>query len=153
MTYSYTQISQYLTCPRRYRHRYLDGWKEKDTRAAMLFGRAFEQALGAYFRREDPGDVLFREWSASKHQNLQFSNHDTWDRMLEQGIMLLTRFCQDDRVRIYQPRRNLQVKFTRPIGRNEFVAEDILQPISRRTQGATGSRSPAHLLFLDNRHR
>ena len=122
MTYSYTQISQYLTCPRRYRHRYLDGWKEKDTRAAMLFGRAFEQALGAYFRREDPGDVLFREWSACKDQNLHFSNHDTWDRMLEQGIMLLTRFCQDDRVRIYQPRRNLQVKFTRPIERNEFVA-------------------------------
>ena len=32
VTYSYTQISQYLTCPRRYRHRYLDGWQEKDTR-------------------------------------------------------------------------------------------------------------------------
>jgi hypothetical protein len=122
MVYSYTQISQYLTCPRRYRHRYLDGWKEKDTRAAMLFGRAFEQALGAYFRREDPGDVLFCEWSACKDQNLHFSSHDTWDRMLEQGIMLLTRFCQDDRVRIYQPRRNLQVKFTRPIEKNEFVA-------------------------------
>jgi hypothetical protein len=61
MTYSYTQISQYLTCPRRYRHRYLDGWKERDTRAAMLFGRAFELALGAYFRREDPGEVLFRD--------------------------------------------------------------------------------------------
>jgi hypothetical protein len=43
-----------------------------------------------------PGDVLFREWSACKDQNLHFSNHDTWDRMLEQGIMLLTRFCQDD---------------------------------------------------------
>jgi hypothetical protein len=28
MIYSYTQISQYLTCPRRYRHRYLDGWRE-----------------------------------------------------------------------------------------------------------------------------
>ena len=65
MTYSYTQISQDYTCPRRYRHRYLDGWKEKDTRAAMLFGRAFEQALGAYFRREDPGAVLFSEWSPS----------------------------------------------------------------------------------------
>jgi len=122
MTYSYTQISHYLTCPRRYRHRYLDGWKEKDTRAALLFGRAFELALGAYFRREDPGAVLFHEWSASKDQGLKFSNHDTWDRMLEQGIMLLTRFCQDDRVRIPQPRRNLQIKFTRPIARNEFVA-------------------------------
>ena len=122
MTYSHTQISQYLACPRRYRDRYLDGWKEKDTRAAMLFGRAFELALGAYFRREDPGDVLFREWSVSKDLGLEFSNHDTWDRMLEQGILLLTRFCQDDRVRIPHPRRNLQIKFTRPVGRNEFVA-------------------------------
>jgi CRISPR/Cas system-associated exonuclease Cas4 (RecB family) len=122
MTYSYTQISQYLACPRRYRHRYLDGWKEKDTRAAMLFGRAFELALGAYFRREDPGDVLFREWSAAKDKDLQFSDRDTWDRMLEQGIMLLIRFCQDGRVQIPQPRRNLQIKFSRPVGRNEFVA-------------------------------
>lgn len=122
MTYSYTQISQYLTCPWRYRHRYLDGWKEKDTRAARLFGRAFELALGALFRREDPGEVLFREWSASKDQGLQFSNHDSWDRMLEQGILLLTRFCQDNRIQIHQQRRNLQIKFTRPVGRNEFVA-------------------------------
>jgi hypothetical protein len=29
MIYSYTQISQYLACPRRYRHRYLDGWRRK----------------------------------------------------------------------------------------------------------------------------
>jgi len=122
MTYSYTQISQYLTCPRRYRHRYLDGWKQKDTRAAMLFGRAFELALGAYFRREDPGAVLFREWSAYKDQDLQFSNNDTWDRMLERGIILLIRFCQDNRIQIHQPRRNLQIKVTRPVGRNEFVA-------------------------------
>ncbi len=123
MTYSYTQISQYLTCPRRYRHRYLDGWKEKDTRSAMLFGRAFEQALGAYFRREDPGAVLFAEWSACQSQGLHYSNGDSWDRMLRQGIMLLTRFCQDDRVQIIQPRRNLQIKFTRPIGqKNDFVA-------------------------------
>jgi len=123
MIYSYTQISHYLTCPRRYRHLYLDGWKEKDTRAAMLFGRAFEQALGAFFRREDPGAVLFTEWSACQSQGLHYSNRDSWDRMLRQGIMLLTRFCQDDRVRIRQPRRNLQIKFTRPVGeRNDFVA-------------------------------
>jgi CRISPR/Cas system-associated exonuclease Cas4 (RecB family) len=82
MTYSYTQISQYLTCPRRYRHRYLDGWKEKDTRAAMLFGRAFERALGAYFRREDPGAILFSEWSDCQSQELHYSNRDSWDRML-----------------------------------------------------------------------
>src|SRR5437870_11046763 len=43
--------------------------------------------------------------------------------MLEQGIQLLARFCQEDRVRIRQARRNLQIKFVRPLsGQNEFVA-------------------------------
>ncbi len=35
MAYSFTQISQYLACPHRYR--YLDGWREKETRASMVF--------------------------------------------------------------------------------------------------------------------
>src|SRR6516164_10639582 len=122
MEYSYTRISQYLACPRRYRHRYLDGWKEKEVRAAMLFGRAFEHALGAYFRHEDPGDVLFREWSACKDQDLIFSGQDTWDHMLEQGMSLLIRFCQDDRIRVPYARRNLQIKFNRTVGKSAFVA-------------------------------
>jgi hypothetical protein len=158
MTFSYSQISAYLTCPRRYRHRYLDGWKEKDTRAAMLFGRAFEQALGAYFRHEDPGDVLFREWSAWKDPSLRFSNRDTWDRMLEQGIMLLTRFCQDDRVRIRQPRRNLQIKFTRPVSeKNDFVAyidaigklDSTYCLLEWKTTSSRYPEEPAGLLALD----
>ena len=120
--FSFTQISQYLSCPRRYRYRYIDGWKEKDTRAAMLFGRVFERALGAYFRREDPGDVLFREWSVYKDQALRFSERDTWDRMLEQGISLLMRFCQDNRVRVLDAKRNLQVRVSRSILGSEFVA-------------------------------
>ncbi len=123
MTYSYTQLSHYLTCPRRYRYRYLDGWQERDTRAAMLFGRAFEKALGAYFLREDAAGVFFREWSAFQNLGLQYSKGDTWDQMLHQGVLLLDRFCQDDRVRIRQPRRNLQMKVSRPMSSgNEFVA-------------------------------
>ena len=49
MTYSFTQISQYLRCPRQYRYRYLDGWREKEDKASMMFGRCFENALSAYF--------------------------------------------------------------------------------------------------------
>jgi hypothetical protein len=158
MIYSYTQISHYLTCPRRYRYRYLDGWREKDTRAAMLFGRAFEQALGAYFRREDAAGVLFREWSACQQFDLHYSNNDTWERMLQQGIMLLDRFCQDDRVRIRQPRRNLQIKFTRPIvGGNEFVAYiDAIGKLDGtgcllewKTSGSRYPEEPDGLLALD----
>jgi len=123
MVYSFTQISHYLACPRRYRHRYLDGWQEKDTRAGMLFGRAFEKALAAYFRREDAAAAFFNEWSAYRERELTYPGNDTWDRMLHEGFQLLDRFAQDDRVRIRRPRRYQQIKFTRAIADgNEFVA-------------------------------
>jgi hypothetical protein len=158
MTYSYTQISHYLTCPRRYRHRYLDGWREKDTRAAMLFGRAFERALGAYFLREDSAAVLFREWTAYQNQGLQYSKGDTWDRMLQQGIQLLDRFCQQDLIHIRQPRRNLQIKFTRQISEtNDFVAYiDAIgylggnrSLLEWKTTSSRYSEEPQGLLALD----
>ena len=123
MTYSYSQISQYLTCPRRYRHRYLDGWQEKDLRAAMLFGRAFEQALAALFRHEDPTAVLFEQWSTSRKLELVYAGHDTWDNMLQQGVQLLERFVQDGRVQVSRPRSQQQVQFTRTLkSGNSFVA-------------------------------
>jgi PD-(D/E)XK nuclease superfamily len=155
--YSYTQISQYLSCPRRYRHRYIDGWNQKDNRAAMLFGRAFELALGAYFRKEDPGEVLFHEWTLCKTQGLQFSNCDTWDRMLEQGIMLLTRFCQDDRVHVPEPRKDLQIKISRRIAGNEFIAyidaigelDGKLRLLEWKSSSGRYPESPSELLTLD----
>jgi CRISPR/Cas system-associated exonuclease Cas4 (RecB family) len=157
MICSYTQISQYLTCPRRYRYRYVDGWKEKDTRAAMLFGRTFELALAAYFRREDPGEVFFREWVLCKDHASVFSKGDSWDRMLEQAIMLLIRFCQEDRVRISKPSTDLQAKFARLIGKNEFVSyidaigmlDDKRCLLEWKTSSARYPEQPAGLLALD----
>ena len=136
----------------------------------MLFGRAFERALGAYFRRDDPGAVLFAEWSACHSQGLQYSDRDLWDRMLQQGIMLLERFSQEDRVRIREPHQNLQIKFTRRFGeKNDFVAhvdtigeldgtplfsrvENYFDPIPRRTRGTAGLGSSTCLLLLDDWH-
>src|SRR5438034_2132699 len=158
MIYSYTQINQYLACPRRYRHRYLDGWQEKDTRSAMLFGRAFERALAAFFLRQDAAAALFQEWKLYQDQKLEYSHGDTWDRMLEQGIQLLDRFCQEDRVRIRQTRRNLQIKFVRPLSTgSEFVA--YIDAIGRldsqrcliewKTASARYPTEPDGLLALD----
>jgi CRISPR/Cas system-associated exonuclease Cas4 (RecB family) len=158
MIYSYTQISQYLGCPRRYKHRYLDGWREKDTRAAMLFGRAFEQAVGAYFRRKDAAAVLYGEWAAHRDSNLHYSERDSWDRMLQSGVQLLERFAQDDRVQIRHPRRNLQVKFTKPLtGQNDFVAyvdavgqlDSTSCLIEWKTTASRYPEEPSGLLALD----
>jgi hypothetical protein len=158
-TYSYTQISQYLGCPRRYRYRYVDGWEEKETRAGMLFGRAFEAAVGAFFRHEDCGQALFDEWSAYRNLALDYSRGDTWDSMLHQGIYLLERFAQDDRVRIRNPRCNLQVKITRRLSSaNDFVAYiDAIGELDHKhsiidwkTSSARYPDQPSGLLALDH---
>jgi PD-(D/E)XK nuclease superfamily len=158
VTYSYTQISQYLRCPRSYRYRYLDGWREKDTRAAMVFGRCFETALGAYFRREDPSAMLFKEWGAFRDSPFEYKKGDSWDRMAHQGVHLLQKFAQDDRVRIRRPRENLQVKMLRSLaGNNEFVSYiDALGDLDGReylidwkTSAARYPEEPEGLLTLD----
>ena len=123
MTYSFTQISQYLRCPRQYRYRYLDGWREKEDKASMMFGRCFETALAAYFAREDATAAFFQEWRKYQDASLAYVKNDSWDRLYHQGIHLLERFAQDDRVRIERPKQNLQVKLTRslPCG-GDFVS-------------------------------
>ena len=121
MIYSYTQISQYLRCPRSYRYRYLDGWREKDTRAAMVFGRCFEKALGAYFEQRDSTVALFKEWEAFRDTAFEYRKGESWDRLLHQGVHLLEKFVREDRVCV--PEENLQLKITRTLERgNEFVS-------------------------------
>jgi len=158
MTYSYTQISHYLRCPRMYRYRYLDGWREKDTRASMVFGRCFERALSAYFSGEDSTAVLFKEWDQHRDAPFEYGARETWDKLFHQGVHLLERFAQDDRVRILRPQQNLQIRLTRllPFG-GEFVSYvDAVGEIDGRRflidWKVTGSRYPEEpegLLSLD----
>jgi PD-(D/E)XK nuclease superfamily len=123
MTYSYTQISQYLRCSRQYRYKYLDGWREREDKASMIFGRSFETGLSAYFAREDSTAAFFQERRKFQDASLAYAKNDSWDRLYHQGIHLLERFGQDDRVRIQRPKQNLQVKLTRalPCG-GDFVS-------------------------------
>jgi hypothetical protein len=121
--FSHTQISRYLRCPRSYRYRYLDGWREKETRSSLLFGRAFEKALAAFFSREDSTAALFNEWGVYRDAQIEYSHGDNWERMTRQGVQLLEGLAKDDRIRIDQPHRDMQVKLVRSVSeRNDFVA-------------------------------
>ena len=117
MTFSHTQIAQYLRCPRSYRYRYLDGWREKENRASLLFGRCFEKALAAFFSGEDSAAALFKEWGAYRDTPLEYTHGDDWERMARQGVQLLERLAQDDRIQIRQPQRNMQVKLLRSLSK------------------------------------
>jgi hypothetical protein len=158
MIYSHTQIAQYLRCPRSYRHRYLDGWREKETRAAMAFGRCFEMALAAYFQGNDGTATLFKEWGAFRESPFEYKKGESWDRVIHQGVHLLQKFVQDDRVRIHHPKSDLQVKVARELpGGNEFVAYiDALGEldgdrclIDWKTTASRYSEEPVGLLSLD----
>ncbi len=158
MIYSYTQLSHYLACPRKYRFRYVDGWQEKETRACLLFGRAFEQALAAYFQRQDATEMLFEQWSAYQNAALDYRQNDSWDRMLQQGIKLLELFAQHDRVEIRYPKRNLQINVSRPLSAtSQFVGyvdafgyvEGTRCVIDWKTTVARYPDEPEGLLALD----
>jgi len=158
MVFSYSQISQYLRCPRSYRYRYLDGWQEKDTRASMIFGRCFEKALAAYFFREDPAAVLFQEWGGYREAALEYAKGDTWDKLVHQGVHLLHRFAQDNRIRIRHPKKNLQLKMMRSLPNgNEFVSyidaigeiNGVRHLIDWKTTTSRYPEEPEGLLALD----
>jgi hypothetical protein len=123
MTFSYSQISQYLRCPKAYRFRYLEGWREKEDRASLVFGRSFEKALAAYFEGADSSVALFKEWSAYQEAELAYSRGDDWDHMLRQGIQLLERLAQDNRIVVAHPTQDLQVKLVRQLSNgNDFIS-------------------------------
>ena len=158
MTFSYTQIVQYLRCPRSYRYRYLDGWVERESRASLVFGRCFEKALAAFFSGQDSAAVLFKEWSMYRDTALEYSRGDDWDRMARQGVQLLERLAQDDRIRINCPERDLQVKITRPLSNgHSFVSYiDAVGDLDGnrcllewKTTSARYAEEPSGLLALD----
>jgi putative RecB family exonuclease len=113
--YSYTQISNYLQCPLKYKYRYVDGWREKDDKANLIFGRVFQKAVEAHFLGVEAVEFFTFQWSSFKTAPLEYGNGDSWERMLEQGQDLLRRFRADQRIQIEDARRDLQVKLCRPL--------------------------------------
>ena len=158
MIFSYSQIAQYVRCPRSYRYRYLDGWQEKESRAAMIFGRCFEKALAASFLGQDCGAVLFDEWNLHRDSGLAFKHGENWDRLFHQGVRLLEVFARDNRILIPEPKHNLQVKIQRdlPDG-NQFVAyldaigelDGVRSLIDWKTTSSRYVEEPEGLLSLD----
>jgi hypothetical protein len=123
MIFSHTQLSHFLQCPRKYRYRYIDGWQERESRAVLLFGRAFEAGLAAYFEGRDPAIALFDAWSKFRDLPLEYTRGDSWQRLGRQGVQLLERFAQQNRVHIANPKIQLQVPMRRRLASgDEFVA-------------------------------
>jgi hypothetical protein len=117
--YSYTQLSTYLQCPLKYKYHYLDGWQERDDKASLVFGRVFQMAVESQFLVEDSVRFFAEHWTRVKEVQLEYANGDSWEKMLDQGQQLLTRFREDQRVQIEDGRTDFQVKIRRPLSLSE----------------------------------
>jgi hypothetical protein len=102
--------------------------------------------------------VLFKEWGAYRDAQLQYSNGDDWERMVRQGVQLLERLAQDNRIRIPRPRRNMQLKLVRALPNgNDFVAyvdavgslDGKRSLLEWKTTSARYPEEPEGLLVLD----
>ncbi len=89
MTYSYTQISQYLRCPRSYRYRYLDGWREKEDRRPCSLAAASRTPWRLLSLGRTRLPRSFKEWGAYRDASLEYTKDDSWDRLVHQGVHLL----------------------------------------------------------------
>ena len=122
MNYSYSQMSLYQTCPRKYRYKYIDGWREKELSASLVFGRCFEDAIAALYRGQDPGARFFDQWEHWKHAGLEWPKSETWESMYRSGITLLEIFASQQRIQIADPQHHLQIEVSKMLaGGRKFV--------------------------------
>jgi hypothetical protein len=158
VTYSHTQIREYLSCPRSYRYHYLEGWQEKEDSTAALFGRAFEQALTGHFLGNDSGARFQTEWDRCRDHVIRCDSNKKWKEMLHKGLELLAYFQEHGRVRVPQPQRNLNIKATRRLSSaNDFLGfvdaigylDGIRSILEWKTTSSRYPEEPAGLLSLD----
>ena len=99
---SYTELDTYLTCPRRYKYRYVLGLEWEQMPAGMAFGRAIGKTLTAYYRSLKEGQILpfeamlkvFRvTWEAEcQSPIITFPEGETPSQLFTQGAAMLEAF-------------------------------------------------------------
>ena len=95
--WSYSALQCYLTCPMKYKFRYVDNAPVERTCSALPFGRAFHAVLserarkGACSKLEDAQDdfAVYFKGETEVCENLCFKPGETYDSCLKKGFELL----------------------------------------------------------------
>jgi hypothetical protein len=96
----------------------------KKKRVQLWFSGVVSKRRWRLTFRETTALLRFSRNGACSGTLLEYKKGESWDRLVHQGVHLLERFAQDDRVRIHHNlQSDLQVKLARELpGDNEFVA-------------------------------
>src|SRR5271163_1011324 len=86
--HSYSAGLEFDACPFRYWLHRVMGWREKDSKAALLFGRALEDAIQFYHQTGGRmGEEEFiRLWTMCKDKELTYTKKEVnWDSLMRAG--------------------------------------------------------------------
>jgi hypothetical protein len=123
--HSYSAGSDFDLCPLKYYLRRVQGWKERDNKASLLFGRAIEQAIQFYHEHDGIGgrEEFHLLWSVFKDRNdLRYTRTEKdWTTLDADG---------DDLLRLYairQPSLPIplrgQIIFQREVSKEVFPGD------------------------------
>ena len=95
--WSYSALQCYLTCPMKYKFRYVDNAPVERTCSALPFGRAFHAVLserawkGSEFTLEDAKEnfAFFFQGETEVSENLVYKPGESFDSCLEKGLDML----------------------------------------------------------------
>ena len=97
MMLSHSKVNRYDFCPRAYRYYYIERWKPKVKKPALLFGEAVDQAISALFKNsQDPITVFEAAWLKLKDLSIEWGKRNSWDSYMEIGKTLLERFVSEE---------------------------------------------------------
>ena len=95
--WSYSALQCYLTCPMKYKFRYVDNAPVERTCSALPFGRAFHAALserarvGMDLKLTDTKEIFadFFKVETDAAENLRYKANETFDSLLNTGFDML----------------------------------------------------------------
>jgi CRISPR/Cas system-associated exonuclease Cas4 (RecB family) len=100
MMLSHSKVNKYDFCPRAYRYYYIEGWKPKVKKPALLFGEAVDSAISAFFKiGNDPVMVFETAWRGLKESPIEWGKRNSWEGLLGIGKTLIERFVAEEALR------------------------------------------------------
>lgn len=148
--HSYSSGNTFKECKRKYKLSKLDGWKEKEQKAAFKFGDCIEQSIRFFhesgLRAGSSGDEFTRLWL--KHQDnkeLVYTDKEgSWEAMHQMGIEMLALYeIRLPSLPIYKP--TFQVKYQKEVfPGSELSGIDFVAYVDMEVR-----RPESELLLLD----
>jgi len=118
MMLSHSKVNKYDFCPRSFRYYYMEGWKPKVKKPSLLFGKAVDSAISAFFKiGNDPVLVFETAWHGLKESPIEWGKRNSWDSFREIGKSLLERFVAEEARRFTEvAEENVQRRLTADLG-------------------------------------